>query len=53
MVPPSSSTSQRQDAVEAERMLGHILTSPADAAERHAPVNAPASGTMPDKLRVS
>lgn len=53
MVPPSCSTSQRQDAVEAEKMLRNILTSPADAAERHAPVNTPASGTMPDNMLVS
>ena len=52
-MPPSCSTSQRQDAVEAEQMLRNILTSPADAAERHAPVDTPASGTMPDKLLVS
>ena len=46
MVPPSCSTSQRQDAVAAEQMLRDILTSPADAAERHAPVDAPASDTI-------
>ena len=53
MVPPSCSTSQREDAVEAEQMLRYILTSPADAAERHAPVDTSASGTMPDRLLVS
>ena len=52
MVPTSCSTSQRQDAVEAERMLREILTSPADAAERHAPVNSCATGTTPDTLLV-
>ena len=46
MVPPSCSTSQRQDAVAAEQMLRDMLTSPAEAAERHAPVDAPASDTI-------
>ena len=50
MVPANCSTSQRQDAVEAQRMLREILTSPADAAERHAPVD---SGPVPDKILAS
>ena len=52
-MPPSCSTSQRQDAIEAEQMLRGILTSPADAAERHAPVDSPGSGIMPEKMIVS
>ena len=35
MVLPSSLTCQREDAIEAERMLASILDCPADAADRY------------------
>ena len=35
MVLPSSLTSQREDAVDAEGMLADLWSCPADAAERH------------------
>ena len=53
MVLPSCTTSQRQEAVEAERMLEQVIISPADAAERQAAADTPTSGTCSDNSLVS